>query len=380
MPTEVSPHWREKASGFFSSSGVKLRQAGQSAGMLAKDAGENVVDAADRVGALFRNRWAVIQQARQCRPRGPPGETFQERFISAAAATGTLLRKGMKETKEKVVAGRMKVEEAAKKTAGKSKVILSNIECWQKGIARNELLIAPIEVIVQRQHSSSPVPEALVKCADNLIVSGLHTEHLFKLEGDKKVVCHLISLFNKDWNAPLPDGVNPIDVAALMKCYLASLPEPLTTFSLYHDIRVARSNINDMRNVLKKLPNVCYMTLEFVTTFLLRVSQKASLNKMDASSLAVEFAPIIMWQQGDSPVDFCGYLHYISKGPRTTDAGATFAGHDYLSDEDDYGNVASRIPLDDDNPQPDYGAIEVIRCLIEHHNAIFTDANDTIWR
>ncbi|KAG0449932.1 hypothetical protein HPP92_027023 [Vanilla planifolia] len=347
--------------------------------MLAKDAGENVVDAADRVGALFRNRWAVIQQARQCRPRGPPGETYQERFISAAAATGTLLRKGMKETKEKVAAGRMKVEEAiylyrclnerelaslvlvcmaAKKTAGKSKVILSNIECWQKGIARNELFGAPIEVIVQRQHSSSPVPEALVKCADNLIVSGLHTEHLFKLEGDKKVVCHLISLFNKDWNAPLPDGVNPIDVAALMKCYLASLPEPLTTFSLYHDIRVARSNINDMRNVLKKLPNVCYMTLEFVTTFLLRVSQKASLNKMDASSLAVEFAPIIMWQQGDSPVDFCGYLHYISKGPHITDAGPTFAGHDYLSDEDDYGNVASRIPLDDDNPQPDYGAIE----------------------
>ena len=78
----------------------------------------------------------------------------------------------------------------------------------------------------------------------------------------------------------MPDGVSAVDVAALIKCYLASLPEPLTTFALYHEIRGTRSSIQDMRNILKKLPNASYMTLEFVTALLLRVSQKSSVNKV----------------------------------------------------------------------------------------------------
>jgi len=84
-----------------------------------------------------------------------------------------------------------------------------------------------------------------------------------------------------DSGASLPEGVNPIDVGALVKCYLASIPEPLTTFALYDELRDARVSIPDLRNILKKLPNVNYMTLEFVTALLLRVSRKSSLNKVD---------------------------------------------------------------------------------------------------
>lgn len=257
---------------------------------------------------------------------------------------------------------------------------MTNIERWQKGVASNDVFGVPLEVIVQRQHSTRLVPQILVRCADHLIISGLHSEYLFKAEGDRKVIRQLISLYNQDWNASLPDGVNPVDVAALIKCYLASLPEPLTTFALYHDIRGARSSIPDMRNILKKLPNASFMTLEFVTALLLRVSQKSTVNKMDASSLAVELAPVIMRQTGDSKAEFCSHIYYTSKDPSKTPGSASnYLANDYLLDEDDSFDVASQIPLDDGSP-PDYGAIEVIQCLIEHHNAIFTDANETIWR
>ncbi|CAI0449627.1 unnamed protein product, partial [Linum tenue] len=111
------------------------------------------------------------------------------------------------------------------------------------------------------------------------IISGLNSVHLFKDEGEKVTVQHLVSLFNQDFDASLPDGINPIDVAFLMKCYLASLPEPLTTFEHYDAIKGARSNIHAMRNILKRLPTVNYMTLEFVTALFLRVSQKSLLNK-----------------------------------------------------------------------------------------------------
>lgn len=77
-----------------------------------------------------------------------------------------------------------------------------------------------------------------------------------------------------------PENTNALDIAVLIKCYLASLPEPVTTFELYDEIRSARSSIRVIRNVLKKLPTVNYMTLEFVTALLLRVSQKSILNKV----------------------------------------------------------------------------------------------------
>ncbi|KAK7352114.1 hypothetical protein VNO80_17532 [Phaseolus coccineus] len=42
-------------------------------------------------------------------------------------------------------------------------------------------------------------------------------------------------------------------------------------------------------------------------------------------------------------------------------------------------DASSPIPLDDVTPV-DFGAIEVIQLLVEHHNAIFTDANETVWK
>lgn len=50
-----------------------------------------------------------------------------------------------------------------------------------------------------------------------------------------------------------------------------------------------------------------------------------------------------------------------------------------VTEEEGDLDASSLIPLDDGLPT-DYGAIEVVQCLIDHHNAIFTDANETIWR
>lgn len=59
---------------------------------------------AGRVGSLFKSRWAILQQP-------ATRHAVQERLIVAAANTGTFFRKGLTETKEKVVVGKTKVEE-----------------------------------------------------------------------------------------------------------------------------------------------------------------------------------------------------------------------------------------------------------------------------
>ncbi|CAI0449624.1 unnamed protein product, partial [Linum tenue] len=373
MPSAVSPQWQEKATVFFSTSGVKLKEAGNSAGTfvgeVAKDAKGNVADAAERVGSAVKSRWAILKEP-------STRHILQERFITAAATTGMFLRKGFSETKDKVSVGKTKVEEVAKKTAQKSKVILTDIERWQKGVASTDVFGVPIELTVQRQQYSRPVPIVLLKCADYLILSGLNSVHLFKDEGEKVTVQHLVSLFNQDFDASLPDGINPIDVAFLMKCYLASLPEPLTTFEHYDAIKGARSNIHAMRNILKRLPTVNYMTLEFVTALFLR---------MDARSLAMEMAPVVMWRKEQRPESYRQYWNSMFRNSSKTDGTdgkPTLTEWDLLSGSTEEGEemeVSSAIPLDDGAPV-DFGAIEVIQCLIEQHNSIFTDANETVWR
>uniref|UniRef100_A0A2P2JX55 Rho-GAP domain-containing protein n=1 Tax=Rhizophora mucronata TaxID=61149 RepID=A0A2P2JX55_RHIMU len=332
MSPALSPQWQEKATGFFSSSGVKLKEAGQSAGSyvgeVAKDAKGNVADVAERVGSVVKTRWALFREP-------ATRHVLQERLITAAATTGMFLRKGISETKGKVVVGKTKVEEAAKLTAQKSKTILTDIERWQKGVASTDVFGVPIEVTIQRQQSSRPVPQILDKCADYLILSGLNSVNLFKDEGDKKIIQQLVSIYNQDSNASLPEGINPIDVTFLIKCYLASLPEPLTTFELYNELKSARSSIHAMRNVLKKLPTVNYMTLELITALLLRVSQKSLLNKMDSRGLAMEMAPVIMWQKEQKPEFYRQYWNHLIKNAskRSTDSSPTYSAWDMLSGE-----------------------------------------------
>ncbi|KAI3517554.1 hypothetical protein L1887_16769 [Cichorium endivia] len=306
---------------------------------------------------------------------------MQERLVSAAATTSFFLRKGVSETKEKVVVGKTKVEEVAKKTAQKSKTLLTDIERWQKGVASTDVFGVPIEVTVQRQESSKPVPFLLIKSADYLVLSGLNSPDLFKSEGNKKAIQQLVSLYNQDLNAPLPESVNPIDVAALVKCYLASLPQPLITPDLHNEVRGARSSIPQMRNILRKLPTVNYMTLELITALLLRVSQKSLLNKMDAGSLAMEMAPIVMWHKGQPPETYKQFWNQPSRTQSNTnvDPVQNYNEWDMLADESEDSDVSSAIPLDD-GVTIDFSGIEVLQCLIEHHNAIFTDANETVWR
>ncbi|GKA62356.1 probable feruloyl esterase A isoform X1 [Tanacetum coccineum] len=59
------------------------------------------------------------------------------------------------------------------KTAQKSKTLSTDIEGWEKGVARTNVFGVPLEVTVLRQDSTKPVPFILVKFAVFLVLSGL---------------------------------------------------------------------------------------------------------------------------------------------------------------------------------------------------------------
>ncbi|KAL8167551.1 hypothetical protein V2J09_009050 [Rumex salicifolius] len=131
MASTVSPQWQEKASDFFSNSGPLDTDITNSSliglsrllnkGMKLKEASHNVVDAAEKVGSAVKSKWSLFQQP-------STKHAMQERLLSAAASTSLFLRKGFSETKDKV----------AKKTAQRSKSLMSDIERWQKGVASTD--------------------------------------------------------------------------------------------------------------------------------------------------------------------------------------------------------------------------------------------------
>ncbi|EYU20194.1 hypothetical protein MIMGU_mgv1a0083172mg, partial [Erythranthe guttata] len=101
---------------------------------------------------------------------------------------------------------------------------------------------------------------------------------------------------------------------------------------------------------------------------------------MDARSLAMEMAPIIMWQKDHRPEHYKQFWIQTPKlnSKASLDSASNYSGWDMLSEDGEIKDASSSIPLDDGMPV-DFHAIEVIQCLIEHHNAVFTDANETVW-
>ncbi|GJR30120.1 retrotransposon protein, putative, ty1-copia subclass, partial [Tanacetum coccineum] len=63
------------------------------------------------------------------------------------------------------------INQVAKKNAHKSKTLSTDIEGWEKGVARTNVFGVPLEVTVLRQDSTKPVPFILVKFAVFLVLS-----------------------------------------------------------------------------------------------------------------------------------------------------------------------------------------------------------------
>ncbi|CAK9221721.1 unnamed protein product [Sphagnum troendelagicum] len=427
--------WREQAGGFFSSSSVKLKQATAVAGEVAKSAGSSVADAAEQAGSVMRSSWSLLQQEHGSnKDDGRP--TIHDRWQSASSAFKKTREKvvislldtkekvviGLSDTKEKVAIGTVKAVEIAKKATVQSKVLITKMDWWQKGTHEEAVFGLPLDVLVEKQNSARPIPVIVIRCVDYLVKSGLHAEYLFRKEGDPLVLHHLVSLYHEDWNAALPDGVSPIDVAALLKLYLCMLPAPLLTFELYDDIVDARGNDHLLCRYLATLPTANYSTIECICALLLRISQKSALNKMDAHSLAIELSPALLWrksklspqqspkrdsepkqavhamslrrfsgtksqgvtcEKGSPPLKQSNISVHVTVQGDADDNWQDLQDNTLLNGETEdekSTDMSDQIPLDDEPVSVNFAVVDAVQCLIEQHDLIFVDVNEEVWQ
>lgn len=89
-------------------------------------------------------------------------------------------------------------------------------------------------------------------------------------------------------------------LASVLKSFLREMPEPLLTFECYENFITAANLANEtdrvttLYDILKKLPTPNYDLMERLMFHLARVALHEDVNRMNAASLAIVFAPCVL--------------------------------------------------------------------------------------
>jgi len=157
-------------------------------------------------------------------------------------------------------------------------------------------------------NDGDPIPRVVRTCVAYLSTEdALSTEGLFRRSANVQTVQELQQRFNAgqdvDFSRVAGEDSGVHVAAALLKSFLRDLREPLLTFDLYDDVidfqaiggrhqekvAVARSLVG------QRLPKDNQKLLRYIVDLLVKVMDRADLNKMTSSNLAIVFGPNLLW-------------------------------------------------------------------------------------
>ncbi|XP_015230758.1 PREDICTED: rho GTPase-activating protein 5 isoform X1 [Cyprinodon variegatus] len=156
----------------------------------------------------------------------------------------------------------------------------------------------PLQNLVTPEHH---IPLFVEKCVDYIERTGLTTEGLYRVSGNKTDQDNLQKLFDQDHSIDLGQmdvAVNA--VAGALKAFFADLPDPLIPYVLHPEL-VEAAKIMDyiervqvLREIVKKFPSINYQVFKYIITHLNRVSQHSKTTLMTADNLSICFWPTLM--------------------------------------------------------------------------------------
>ncbi|KAF9958440.1 hypothetical protein BGZ72_000359 [Mortierella alpina] len=106
-------------------------------------------------------------------------------------------------------------------------------------------------------------------------------------------------MFNtgKDYDLLAMDGIDPNDIATLLKLYLRELPNPLLPPALLEQFQSLLSTdkhiCHTLRGILIRLPRPSYVVLSYLCHHLSKIASHSDRTKMTVSNLGVVFAPTL---------------------------------------------------------------------------------------
>ncbi|KAK7156140.1 hypothetical protein R3I94_006270 [Phoxinus phoxinus] len=146
-----------------------------------------------------------------------------------------------------------------------------------------------------------PIPLFIEKCIRYIEITGLSTEGIYRVSGNKAEMETMQRQFDQDPNIDLIEKDLSVNtVAGAMKSFFSELPDPLVPYSMQVELCEA-FKINDrehrlhtMKDVLRRFPRENYDVFKYVITHLNKVSQNNRLNLMTSENLSICFWPTLM--------------------------------------------------------------------------------------
>jgi len=155
------------------------------------------------------------------------------------------------------------------------------------------------------------IPYLVKVCCDIVTERGLDIVGIYRVPGNNAAVTYLTEQVNKGVeNFALEDqrwqDVNV--VSSLLKSFFRKLPDPLFTvenYSLFIEaskIDLAPRRMDQLRKLVRDLPEIHLETLKYLTSHLCQVAEHSTLNKMEVRNLAIVFGPTLVRTTDDNMV------------------------------------------------------------------------------
>ncbi|XP_019734211.1 rho GTPase-activating protein 5 [Hippocampus comes] len=146
-----------------------------------------------------------------------------------------------------------------------------------------------------------PIPLFIEKCVDYIERTGLTTEGLYRVSGNKTDQDNIQKQFDQDPSVDLLALDVAINAAAgALKAFFADLPDPLIPYALHPELVQAAKladyaeRLHVLKEIVNKFPSVNYHVFKYIITHLNRVSQHSKSTLMTADNLSICFWPTLM--------------------------------------------------------------------------------------
>ncbi|XP_062409234.1 rho GTPase-activating protein 35 [Sardina pilchardus] len=155
--------------------------------------------------------------------------------------------------------------------------------------------------LVQVVSPDRPIPLFIDKCIRYIEATGMSTEGIYRVSGNKAEMESMQRQFDQDHGLDLVEKEFTVNtVAGAMKSFFSELPDPLVPYNMQLDL-VDSYKINDreqrlhtMKDVLRHFPRENYDVFKFVISHLHKVSQLNRVNLMTSENLSICFWPTLM--------------------------------------------------------------------------------------
>ncbi|XP_057714252.1 rho GTPase-activating protein 12-like isoform X1 [Corythoichthys intestinalis] len=191
-----------------------------------------------------------------------------------------------------------------KKTKHKLKKFLTRRPTLQavrdKGYIKDQVFGGSLSSLCQKENST--VPSFVKMCMEHVESNGLHVDGLYRVSGNLALIQKLRFAVNHDEKVSLSDSKwEDIHVTTgALKMFFRELPEPLFTYTLFHDfvssIKIPdyKQRVHAIKELVRQLPEPNHDTMRALFKHLRKVIEHSEENRMTNQSVAIVFGPTLL--------------------------------------------------------------------------------------